>query len=68
MRITNLRQYKEQNGLSGRALAQALGISESYLSEVLSGQSSFSKKLAQRISEITGIPVINLLYPSGGQN
>jgi transcriptional regulator with XRE-family HTH domain len=63
MQITNLSQYKEKKGLSGREMARELGISESYLSEVLSGQRSLSKKLAQRISEKTGIPILNLLYP-----
>lgn len=56
MRFTNLSQYKEKKGLSGREMARDLGISESYLSEVLSGQRSLSKKLAQKISEKTGIP------------
>ena len=65
MHITNLTQYKEKKGLTGRELARELGISESYLSEVLSGQRSLSKKLAQKISGITGIPVLSLLYPPG---
>jgi transcriptional regulator with XRE-family HTH domain len=65
MRITNLNQYKEKKGLTGKELASELGISESYLSEVLSGQRSLSKKLAQSISLKTGIPVLNLLYPQG---
>jgi transcriptional regulator with XRE-family HTH domain len=63
--MTNLADYKERKGLSGRELARQLQISESYLSEILSGQRSLSKKLAQRISGMTGIPVLNLLYPQG---
>jgi transcriptional regulator with XRE-family HTH domain len=65
MRIANLAEFKEKKGLSGREMARQLDISESYLSEILSGQRSLSKKLAKRISEITGIPVLNLLYPQG---
>ncbi|MBE3109691.1 MAG: helix-turn-helix transcriptional regulator [Acidobacteria bacterium] len=63
MHIANLSQYKEKKGLSGKEMAQILGISESYLSEILSGQRSLSKKLARKISEKTGIPLLNLLYP-----
>ena len=63
--MTNLVEYKEKKGLSGRELAHQLDISESYLSEILSGQRSLSKKLAKRISALTGIPVLNLLYPQG---
>lgn len=63
MRITNLSQYKEKKGLSGKELAQLLEISESYLSEILSGQRTISKKLALKIFVKTGIPILNLLYP-----
>jgi len=65
MQITNLGEYKEKKGLTGREMARTFGISESYLSEVLSGQRSLSKRLARQISEITGIPILNLLYPQG---
>jgi len=65
MQIANLTDYKDKKRLSGRALARELGISEAYLSQILSGQRSLSKKLAQRISALTGIPVLNLLYPQG---
>ena len=63
MQVTNLYEYKETKGLTGREMARQFGISESYLSEVLSGHRSLSKKLAVRISEKTGIPILNLLYP-----
>jgi transcriptional regulator with XRE-family HTH domain len=71
MKIANLAEYKEKKGLTSRDLAELLGISESYLSEVLSGKRSFSKKLASRVSEKTGIPLLNILYPEiqrGDQN
>lgn len=65
MQIANLADYKGKNGFTGRELAKHLGMSEAYLSQVLSGQRTPSKKLAQRISSMTGIPVLNLLYPQG---
>jgi transcriptional regulator with XRE-family HTH domain len=65
MQTVSLADYKDKKGLSGRDLARELGISEAYLSQVLSGQRSLSKKLARRISALTGIPVLNLLYPQG---
>ena len=64
MQATKLGQYKARKRLSGKELAQLLGISESYLSEILSGHRSLSKRLALKISDKTGIPVLNLLYPN----
>lgn len=64
MQVTKLGQYKARKRLSGKEMAQLLGISESYLSEVLSGHRSLSKRLALKISDKTGIPVLNLLYPN----
>lgn len=68
MKANNLAEYKEKKGLTSRELAAVLGISESYLSEVLSGKRSLSKKLACLASEKTGIPLLNLLYPKGAEN
>jgi transcriptional regulator with XRE-family HTH domain len=64
MKPANLTEFKEKKGVSGRELAVLLGISESYLSEILSGKKAPSKKAALKISQQTGIPVIHLLYPS----
>jgi transcriptional regulator with XRE-family HTH domain len=36
-------------------MARLLGISESYLSEILAGRKTPSKKLARKISQKTGI-------------
>jgi transcriptional regulator with XRE-family HTH domain len=63
MKATNLAEFKEKKGVTGRQLARLLGISESYLSEILSGKRSPSKKAARAISEKTGVPVMNLLFP-----
>jgi transcriptional regulator with XRE-family HTH domain len=66
--MKSLVEYKKEKGLSGRAFARELGISESFLSEILSGKAVPSKKLALHISKKTGIPVLNLLYPQGVQD
>jgi transcriptional regulator with XRE-family HTH domain len=64
MKPANLTEFKEKKGVSGRELAVLLGISESYLSEIMSGKKAPSKKAALKISRQTGIPVVRLLYPS----
>ena len=42
--------YLEPNGLSGRELAQKLGVSPSTLSRVLNGSSRVSPEMALRLS------------------
>ena len=64
MKAKSLAEFREIKGLSQRRMASDLGISEPYLSEILSGKRTPSKRLALRISERTGIPVLALLYPS----
>ena len=65
MRIANLTDYKEKEDLSGTELARKLGITDAHLSMIIRGRRVPSRKLAQRISSLTGIPVLNLLYPQG---
>lgn len=65
MKLQSLREFKENKGLTNPELAQALGTSEIYVSLLLNGRRTPSRKLAQRISVLTGIPVLNLLYPQG---
>lgn len=59
----SLSEIKKNKGLSNQAMASWLGISDAHLSMILSGQRIPSRKLARRISEKTGIPLLNLLYP-----
>lgn len=61
----SLLEFKKNKGLSNQAMAKLLGISDAHLSMILSGQRIPSRKLARRISEKTGIPLLNLLYPQG---
>lgn len=60
----SLSEFKKVKRLSNQAMAKLLGVSSAHLSMILSGQRTPSRKLAQRISERTGIPVLNLLYPN----
>ena len=46
--------YLEPNGLSGRELAQKLGVSPSTLSRVLNGSSRVSPEMALRLSKAIG--------------
>ncbi|MCX7974066.1 MAG: helix-turn-helix domain-containing protein [Candidatus Aminicenantes bacterium] len=63
MKIETLSQFKEKRQLTNKQLAELFGISEIYVAFLLSGKRVPSKRLALRISERTGIPVLNLLYP-----
>ncbi len=63
MKSKSLKEFKESKGLSNRGMALLLGISEAHLSMLLSGQRALSRGLALRLSQKTGIPVLNLLYP-----
>jgi transcriptional regulator with XRE-family HTH domain len=65
MKPRTLREYKENKGLTNPELAKALGTSDIYTSLLLNEKRIPSRKLAQRISALTGIPVLNLLYPQG---
>jgi len=61
----SLSEFKKAKGLSNQEMAKLLGVSDAHLSMILSGQRAPSKKLAQKISEKTGIPILKLLYPQG---
>ena len=63
MKIQEPNEIQRRKGSSTEGIAHLLGISESFLSEMLSGIGLPFKELALRISETTGIPVLNLLYP-----
>jgi antitoxin HigA-1 len=46
--------YLEPNGLSGRELAAALGVSASTLNRILTGTSAISPEMALRLSKALG--------------
>jgi len=51
--MTNLTQYRNQNGLSLRAFAARVGLSAGYLSQIENGDRSPSLDTAFRIQEAT---------------
>ena len=63
MKPKSLTEYKEKQQVTIKQLAESLGISTVYVSFLLSGKRMPSRRLAARISSVTGIPVLNLLYP-----
>ena len=66
--MKELKEFQESLDLNQRQMARLLGISESYLSEILAGRKTPSKKLARKISQMTGISILKLLFPQGVQD
>lgn len=62
-KITRLKQYIESRGISQKALAESLGISEGHLSLMINGDRRPSPELAAKIESATGIPFRSLLLP-----
>lgn len=60
-----LADYFREQGITQDAIAQRLGVSQQYVSGLLSGKKSFGKKQAQRFSEIWGIQPSWLLTGEG---
>jgi transcriptional regulator with XRE-family HTH domain len=58
-----LKDWKELNGLTIQQMAERLKLSYSYVGWLLRGRYKPSRKLAERISAETGIPVEGLLWP-----
>jgi len=63
MRTHPLKTYCIKNGITQTVIAKKLGITAIYLTNLLSYKRTPSKKLAKRISELTDIPILELLYP-----
>ena len=63
-----LKRWADKHHLNQHEAAAQLGISESFLSEYLNGKKSFGAENALRISKLTGISIINLLFPNGLDN
>ncbi|MBC7349628.1 MAG: helix-turn-helix transcriptional regulator [Candidatus Aminicenantes bacterium] len=66
--MKELREFQKSLDLNQRQMARLLGISEPNLSEILAGRKTPSKKLARKISQKTGISILKLLFPLGGQD
>lgn len=58
-----LRNIVENSGLRQKVWAEQLGVSQAYLSELMSGAKRPSLELAVRIEEATGLPVRSWVRP-----
>ena len=57
--------YFKSQGITQEAIADRLGVSQQYVSKLLSGKTAFGKKQAQRFNEIWGIQPSWLLTGEG---
>ena len=60
-----LAQYFKEQGITQEMIAERLGVSQQYVSRLLSGKTAFGKKQAQRFSEIWDIRPSWLLTGEG---
>jgi len=58
-----LKRWKKSNKLTFKKIASIWNITPVYADYLVNQKRTPSPKLAKRISETTGIPVIDLLYP-----
>lgn len=67
--LTTIREWKMARGLTAPEVAQLFGITREYLFYLMRGNTP-GKNLARKIHEITGIPLLNLLYfgQAGGKD
>jgi plasmid maintenance system antidote protein VapI len=63
--IHPLEKYMKKTGLSQADLSRMFEISESIISYYLNGKRNIGKRTALHISKITGIPVMELIFPFG---
>lgn len=59
-----VRVWRDYRGLSGRALAEAVGISAAYLSQIESGQRDGRFETMQRIAEALNVSLDDLRRPA----
>jgi predicted transcriptional regulator len=55
--------WQQENGVSNHDLAAKIPCHESFICHYHHGRKNFSPAKCQRISELTGIPVMKLLFP-----
>ena len=63
-----LKIYCLKNKISQKRLSKKLNRSENWISFIVSYKKTPSPKLAKKISELTGIPILDLLYPEDFKN
>lgn len=59
----SLSRFLKEKNMTQADLAKKLRVSRSLISFYLSGQRQPGREMARRISNLTGIPVLELLYP-----
>jgi transcriptional regulator with XRE-family HTH domain len=60
----NLQEYRADKGLTLKQLAVDIGLNYSYMNLILYGFRRPSPEKAKQISDRTGIPILNLLFPT----
>lgn len=66
MKAKTLREFKDNQHLTNKQLADMFGVTPVYVAFLLSGKRSPSRRLAQEISKKTGVSILSLLYPGTG--
>lgn len=61
--MNKLANHLAQSGKKPAQLAQELGVEPSTITRISKGERRPSPDLAKRISEATGVDVVDLLYP-----
>lgn len=57
----NVRKQREQRGLSQEALAQKLGVHQTFIAHIENGRKNPSFRLAQRVATLFGVSLDALL-------
>lgn len=65
--MTKLADHLLSSGKRPAHLAQELGVKPSTITRILRGERRPSPDLAKKISDATGVPVTDLLYPREGE-
>lgn len=64
--MLHLSNYLSDTGKKAAQFASELGVEPSTITRIVRGERRPSPDLAKRISDATGIPVTDLLYPRNG--
>lgn len=62
--MEKLANHLSETGKRPAQLAQELGVEPSTITRILKGERRPSPDLAKRISDATGVPIVDLLYPA----
>lgn len=65
--MSALANHLSATGKKPTHLAQELGVEPSTITRILKGKRRPSPDLAKKISDATGVPITELLYPAEGE-